>query len=370
MADDDYPSNFPGATAPDPKASSDPHADPYPSVPADPPADPPTAKPKSIEEQETDVLNAESGYIKSIQTRDAQIDMQVDPYRQALLKEMAQPLPQMPSMSEASPYGPPPSQDPQTQRGGILSGLMYGLIGLGLAKIFAGRNKSAYYGALDGIGEALRQRNAGQQEQADKSFDRWVKLNQLWHQQLRDRVDDYKTAIENRKFSEQQKLEILSTIANMHGNTQMEAAARTGQMELFHQQLDHLDKMRIAQEKQADKIKENWVKQKGNTDLDRAYDNFLRGHRINPDNRAESEAAQQTQGQGDKDVSYYTFWQKNRQKPAPGTADKAAEEEKTKSKEEHLDQIYGPVKPAGAPTSSRAPAAYPSTEDSTGMLPS
>lgn len=248
-------------------------------------ADPPSDSSQSAEEINLPKLIADT--IKQIQARDAKVDADVAqtkaeqaPVYAALRKEMEQPLPQMPSMEQPSPYGPPPTVDQQTQRGGILGTILYGIIGLGLAKVFAGRNKSAYFGALEGLGDALQKRNAGQEKQSEQSFDRWIKLNELWRQQVRDRVEDYNTAINNRRLSEQQKLELLGTIANQHGNVQTEAAAYSGNMERVIQLIEQANKMQIAQSNQTWKI----IKSKhGNSDADRAYESFLQRHGYNPD---------------------------------------------------------------------------------------
>lgn len=305
--------------------------------------------------------------INDIQTREANTEAQTLPMYQSLLREMAQPLPQAPSMTEQMPYGPPPDQ--QSQRQGILGGIMYGLIGLGLAKIFAGKNKYAYYGAIDGLGQALQQRNANQREDAEKSFDRWLKLNQLWHEQLKDRYDDYKTQLENRRLTEQQKLDMIHLIADQHGNIQTAAAARSGDIEKASQQIEHLGKMIQASENSAWKVKQAWLRQMGHGEAVELYKSFLGRHGVNANDPDEWASAQR-----DPKLNFENWWETDYQpqkkyRPEAGSEkprtmeEKESQENTEKEIQEHVKSIIGGEKPAAPETAVTPSSGY-------GLLPS
>lgn len=372
MADDQFTLRS-GTGYPDIGADPAPTPDPAPSK-KDSDSDTSGADLSEAIKEEKNLIQMQRDYLQQSQARDQAEDARARPFYEAALKQAAQPLPQPPSMTEASPYGPPP--DPQSQRQGIVGGIMYGLLGLGLAKIFAGKNKYAYWGAVEGLGQALQQRNANQKEAAQESFDRWLKLNTLWHQQLEDRYKDYTAQLENSRLTEAQKMDMIRIIAEQHGNMQTAAAARMEGLEKVSSHIEHLGKLIEAQQAAAHKVQDEWLKRQGNSEAEIAYRSFLIGKGYDPEDRKSWNEAQLTHSDNENnpnDVSFYT-WQKKGLRfraslrpgstpaPAPGEAGK---EDQEKEIQEHVKSIIGGEKPAAPETAVTPSSGYPAT----GLLP-
>ena len=190
------------------------------------------------------------------------------PIYEALRREMSQPMPQQPQYDTSAI-----SQNRQQMMhilqgqgkpsGLDLGGLAMGIIGMGLAAAFGHKHPAALWGAMDGLGKALQARNQGNEAASNRNWQRYMQMNELLRQELGDRYEQYHQAMESRRTSEQQKLDMLNLIAQQDHDWQLSQKATMGGLADVAKLIEGKQKLIDAHSKQSWQLMKEWYKSHG-----------------------------------------------------------------------------------------------------------
>lgn len=190
-------------------------------------------------EQFTKILNQASELQKQSKQKADEYDRRMSPMYEAMEKQIAQPLPQMPTPTAYQQQ--PDYQENRRHMGKAALGFL--AVAVPLAIVFGSRGGGYSAGAMGGLAQGINAVIHGYDDQFKESMASFQKHNEMIHEEYQQRLSTYKNILSDRDMRLNQKMGLIGVVAKQYHDGQLGRAAEMKQYEEMLKNLENKEKL-------------------------------------------------------------------------------------------------------------------------------